>query len=248
MRSKQVDRADAVPKLTLERFTPDALCVTKGQLGQASEPAAGSPRSDDPERRPGERAKNDLPGARSSARQAHVEVPTFRAVASGHAGDAAAIRFVVRGTSSTERALDSGELRRQLGLKLRAENGCNLVYVMWRLDPKPKLEVSIKRNPGARTAADCGADGYTKVKPLFSTPLPALEDGNEHELRAEIVGDTLIAWIDRQIAWQGWLPAQANELQGPAGVRSDNLSFDLTGMDVDSRTTAADPQCRHAAD
>jgi len=182
------------------------------------------------------------------ARDARIEVPTFRAVAPGHAGDTASIRFTVHGDSTTQRALDSGELRRQLGLKLRAENGCNLVYVMWRLDPKPKLEVSIKRNPGARTAADCGADGYTKIKPLFSSPLPTLDDNNEHELRAEIVGDTLTAWIDRQIAWQGWLPPEAAELQGPAGVRSDNLSFDLTEMQIDSRTTAADPQCRHALD
>ena len=41
-----------------------------------------------------------------------------------------------------------GELRRQFGLKLRAQDACNLVYVMWRIEPASKLVVSIKCRTG----------------------------------------------------------------------------------------------------
>lgn len=167
---------------------------------------------------------------------ARVEVPTFRAVAPGHGGDAASLSFVVRGQSETTRPLASGYERRQLGLKLRANDGCNLVYVMWRLDPKPKLEVSIKRNAGARSNRECGARGYTRIKPTQRGALPMLEYGTRYELRAEIDGDSLIAWVDDRVMWRGKLPAEARELAGPAGLRSDNLMFELAAVAVDARS------------
>lgn len=182
--------------------------------------------------------------------RAHVEVPTFRAVAPEHAGDRAAMSFEVRGTTAVHRALASGQDRRQLGLKLRAEDGCNLVYVMWRLDPKPMVEVSVKRNPGERTAKECGADGYTKVRPLVAVRPPELTDGHDHQLRAEITGDMLVAWIDGEEVWRGMLPASARDLAGPAGVRSDNLELDLLGFEVDARRARTDKAttCKAAAE
>ncbi len=164
-----------------------------------------------------------------------VTTPTFRAIARGHAGDAASLRVRVRGSTTESRALASGQERRQLGLKLRAADGCNLVYVMWRLDPKPKLEVSVKRNPGAHTAKECGNRGYTKVKPAGALPPPSLDDQLPHELRAEIRGDALTAWIDGKVAWQGTLPQAARELAGPPGVRSDDLAFQIVDLEVDAR-------------
>lgn len=164
----------------------------------------------------------------------HVAVPTFRAVAPDSSGDRAAMTFVVRGETATTRALASGQDRRQLGLKLRAQDGCNLVYVMWRLDPVPKLDVSVKQNPGARTAKECGADGYTKVRPLRSykhVPIGTLDDGVEHELRAAIDADNMLsAWIDDHLVWRGRLPAAARALEGTAGLRSDNLDFELVSF------------------
>jgi hypothetical protein len=106
---------------------------------------------------------------------------------------------------------------------------------MWRAGAKPKLVVSVKRNPGERTAKECGANGYTNLKPAHTSPLPALDDGTEHELRAEIHDDTLTAWVDGAVAWQGTLPESAAELSGPAGVRSDNLDFDVTTFATDAR-------------
>jgi hypothetical protein len=164
---------------------------------------------------------------------ATVTQPTMRAVALGSSGDAASLAFVFRGDTATSRELASGESRRQLGLKLRAQDGCNLLYVMWRLDPKPSLSVSLKRNPGQRTHRECGARGYTRLRPtrgLALAPVPALAPGASHTLRAEIAGGDLLAWIDDQLVWRGPLPATARDLAGPAGLRSDNVRFDLVSF------------------
>jgi hypothetical protein len=159
-----------------------------------------------------------------------VTQPTLRAVARETSGDAASLTFTYRGETEHQRALASGQERRQLGLKLRAANGCNLVYVMWRLDPRPALEISIKYNPGMATHKACGANGYQKVKHGERSAVPPLVIGDTHTLRAEIDGDELTAWIDDQPAWRGTLPDHARELSGPAGLRSDNLAFDLVAF------------------
>ena len=157
---------------------------------------------------------------------AAIRQPTVRAFARGAGGDAAQLSFTFGGDADTGRALSNGELRRQLGVKLRAQDSCNVVYVMWRLDPRPKLEVSVKANPGKRTHEECGAEGYTKIKPGHSRPLPELAPGSNHTLRAEIVGDDLAAWVDGVLVWSGRLPDEAREIRGPAGMRSDNVKLD----------------------
>lgn len=180
---------------------------------------------------------------------AAVEDPTTRAIARGSLGDAAALEFVHRGDTGAVRELASGQARRQLGLKLRAANGCNLIYVMWRLDPTPKIDVSVKLNPGGRDHDDCGADGYTKVKPTRSWRVPVLASGDKHTLRAEISGDDLTAWIDDRVVWRGELPASARTLAGPAGFRSDNIAFDLVGFSAAAGDSAvAPPPCPATTD
>jgi hypothetical protein len=157
-----------------------------------------------------------------------VDAPTFRAFSRESSGDAAALSFITHGETSTTRELASGQLRRQIGLKLRADDGCNLVYVMWRLDPKPQLEVSVKSNPNLHDSKDCGANGYTKVRPDRS--VLDLRPGDRHELRAEIRGDALTATIDGTVVWHGDLPAEARALTGPAGLRSDNLAYEIASF------------------
>lgn len=178
-----------------------------------------------------------------------VDDPTTRATARGSLGDAAALEFVYRGDTAAVRELASGQARRQLGLKLRAANGCNLIYVMWRLDPTPKIDVSVKLNAGGRDHDDCGADGYTKVRPTKSWRVPVLADGDKHTLRAAISGDDLTAWIDERVVWRGRLPASARSLTGPAGFRSDNLAFELVGFSAPAVNTAiAPPACPATTD
>lgn len=176
-----------------------------------------------------------------------VAVPTLRGVALGASGDAAQLTFTYRGESADSRALASGDLRRQIGLKLRAQNSCNVIYVMWRLPDRPgappKLDVSVKRNPRATTHEDCGAHGYTKVRPYKKIPALAFERGTTHTLRAEIVGDELSAWIDGTLRWQGRLPDEARSLTGPAGLRSDNVQFDLVELAAPAHDGAR-PACK----
>jgi hypothetical protein len=172
----------------------------------------------------------------SAAIKGAVTEPTVRAVAPSTSGEAAALTFTYRGYSTTKRELASGQERHQLGLKLRAQDGCNLVYVMWRLESKkgiPIVEVSVKRNPGQRTSEQCGTDGYTKVKPAKDHTLalvPVLAAGDTHTLRAAIAGDELRAWIDDKLVWRGTLPDSTRDLAGPAGLRSDNLAYDLVAF------------------
>ena len=174
-----------------------------------------------------------------------VTDPTFRAVSTTSGGDAASLTFKMHEWPVETRALRSGDVRHQLGLKLRAANGCNLVYVMWRLDPpRPSVEVQIKKNPGAVDNDDCGTDGYTRVKPSKRGNIPYASPGEQHTIQAEIHGDDLTAWVDGKLAWFGTLPGDARSLEGPAGLRSDNLAFDVV-------TFAAEPghgqiQCKAA--
>jgi hypothetical protein len=175
-----------------------------------------------------------------------VVAPTFRGVAVGTSGEAGVVDFIYDGESQGSRALASGQVRRQIGVKLRAMDGCNLVYAMWRLDPSPEVEVSVKINPGARTHAECGARGYTKIQPDYRGPLPTLTVGSRHWMWAEIFGDLLTIWIDDQIAWRGNLPAEARTVSGPSGLRSDNISYRILGYYAPrGGSGAVVPRCVH---
>jgi hypothetical protein len=63
-------------------------------------------------------------------RRLSVNVPKLRAYVNQPAAEAAEIRFIYLGASSGEARLSSGESRHQVGLKLRAADACNLVYIM----------------------------------------------------------------------------------------------------------------------
>lgn len=169
-----------------------------------------------------------------------VTDPTMRAVAKGSLGESASLTFKYEGDTESVRELAGGQARRQIGLKLRAQDGCNLVYVMWRLDPKPKLDISVKLNPGKKTHKECGAEGYVKVKPAKGKlpGVPVLAIGDTRTLKAEIIGDELTVWIDELISWRGMLPEAARALDGPAGIRSDNFAFELVGFSAPSGPVA----------
>jgi len=121
--------------------------------------------------------------------------------------------------------LGSGEIRRQFGLKLRAANGCNLVYAMWRIEPKQELVISEKLNPGQTTSAECGTNGYRNLKPTQSVNPPLLKEGQSHTLRAEAEAGKMKVFIDNKLHWEGLLDKEAVALEGPSGVRTDNGRF-----------------------
>jgi hypothetical protein len=156
-----------------------------------------------------------------------VESPSFRATLarSGDKVTDAELRFTYLGPTASVAQLGSGRIRRQIGLKLRAQDPCNLIYAMWRIDPGPELAVQVKRNPGLRTSAECKNGGYRTVRPARSAPVGPVAEGSTHVLRAALRGSTLDVWADGVLVWEGALADDALTLEGPVGLRSDNARF-----------------------
>jgi len=221
------------------------LSLAVSCTGSRTEAAPASPVDRKPAAELTPVASEELCFTRGEATGAAIEVPTMRGFALGAGGDAAQLTFTYKGESKDSRALASGDVRRQLGLKLRAQNSCNVVYVMWRLDPRPKIDVSVKINPGLTAHEQCGAEGYTKVKTRTKHYVPAYEFGQTHTLRAEIVGDELYAWVDGKLVFDARLPDAARAITGPAGIRSDNVSFELVELAA-PRSVAPDTDAKPA--
>jgi hypothetical protein len=156
-----------------------------------------------------------------------VDSAKMRAVVAHATAPRGALWFRYLGPTRDAAPLDDGELRTQIGLKLRAQDGCNLVYVMWRIAPEAKLVVSIKHNPGMRTHGDCGAGGYRNVLPTWQRPVPHVAPGADHVLHAELRNDQLVVYVDGTAAWEGMLGPEVLSFDGPIGVRSDNARFDF---------------------
>jgi len=185
-----------------------------------------------------EGAIEELPGHRLS-----VSVPKMRAYVNAYSEPVAEVRFTYLGSTGNEAPLASGEMRRQFGLKLRAQDACNLVYAMWRIEPESKLVVSVKSNPGEHTSAQCGNRGYQNIKPRRSVPVPTLSSGDTHVLRAEMSGAEMQVFADNSRVWEGSVGPDALAFDGPVGIRSDNAR-----LQIDFRTGKAlkgqAPGCR----
>jgi hypothetical protein len=158
-----------------------------------------------------------------------VNVPKMRAYINAWTSQSVEARFTYLGPTSEQAALGSGEMRRQFGFKLHAQDPCNLIYAMWRIDPESKLVVSVKRNPNAHTSTECGNRGYENVKPSSASAVPRLKSGESHTLRAEMKKEELKIFIDDREVWTGIIGKDAAEFHGPVGIRSDNtrLEFEL---------------------
>src|SRR5262249_3370152 len=115
-----------------------------------------------------------------------VDVAKCRAVAAVRSEQAAAHGFTYLRPTAETTALGWGRVRRQIGLKLRAQNGCNLVYAMWRLEPTNEVVVQVKRNPSQSTFAECQNRGYRNVQPTRSAAVNQVSEGSSHVLRAEM--------------------------------------------------------------
>lgn len=148
------------------------------------------------------------------------------------------LRFAYLGPTEHTQPLASGELRRQIGVRLRAQDTCNLVYVMWHIEPTPGIYVSVKHNPGLHTHAACGDRGYTNVPPTWSqTPAPIVA-GAWHTLRARLHGRVLEVHADDRATWRAELPSAAFAFDGPVGMRTDNGRFDVQLLTSQPETTA----------
>jgi hypothetical protein len=172
-----------------------------------------------------------------------VNVAKMRAYVDAYTQPVAQVRFTYLGSTPNEAPLASGEMRRQFGLKLRAQDACNLVYAMWRIEPESKLVVSVKNNPGGHTSAQCGNRGYQNIKPQHSSPLPSLRSGDTHTLRAEMNGVELRVFADDSPVWEGSVGAEALGFEGPVGMRSDNARLQID-LETGQPTQQSPPGCR----
>jgi len=193
--------AQTNPKSVLQQIKRNDLCVTNGTVSIL----------------PGGRLAIATPSSRA----------VIRAVGENTADQFAEIRFRYIGPTQTAKLLASGELRRQIGLKLRTEDSCNLIYAMWHIEPDTVLAVSIKRNAGLHTHEQCGAGGYVNIRPQRRVDLPPIRPGETHTLRAELHRNFLTVLADGKMAWQGMLGDEPPPLKGPTGFRTDNARFQL---------------------
>ncbi len=171
-----------------------------------------------------------------------------RAVEKTRSANAAKLRFRYRGPSEKTAPLASGLIKRQVGLKMRAKDTCNLLYVMWELEritirsdgardhrSPEKVVISLKRNPGKKTHSSCGAGGYETIAVIRqndpSNGFSSAKDNKTHRLQADLVsrgsaGHDLFVYVDGEEIWNGRIAhSQLGNIDGPAGIRSDNGSF-----------------------
>lgn len=188
----------AVQGAPLQRVTRDQLCVTNGEITTM----------------PKGRLAINTPSSR-----AIVQIPTASGVAE--------IRFTYLGPSEGSKPLASGEMRRQIGLKLRALNQCNLLYIMWHIEPDAKIAVSIKRNPGQSTHEQCDAHGYATIRPRAMLAAPRVLPGQSHTLRADLAGQDLTITADGKVVWDGSVGNGLTGINGPIGLRTDNARFEF---------------------
>jgi hypothetical protein len=186
------------PQSSMKVVQQNQLCVTEGEINQLSE--------------------NTLAVSAPKVR-AFVINPTLQEVEA---------RFRYLGPSEKSVPLASGQMRRQFGLKLRAQDGCNLVYAMWRIVPTPELVVSVKSNPGMTRSAECDAHGYHNIKPKRTGHLPAIKRGKNYTLRAIMDHTTMRVYADNNLVWEGDLGPGSVRFDGPVGVRTDNGRFEFT--------------------
>ena len=176
--------------------------------------------------------KNDL--LETTSGFLSISGPQTRAVEKGGNATAAMLRFRYRGHSKRDKPLSSGEIRRQIGLKMRANNSCNLLYIMWQIETQEKLVVSLKSNPGKSTHKDCGSKGYTTLKSNIKTSgLFAGITAKDHKTHClvcqitpkGIAGFEVIVHIDNKLIWRSAIENLHSEIVGPAGFRTDNGNF-----------------------
>ncbi len=134
----------------------------------------------------------------------------------------ATVTFTYLGPAKEVSHLGSGEVRHQFGIKLKAQDTCNLVYVMWNFDTQ-KIAVSVKLNPGQRTHKACTDHGYINdLKPRVLVSPQVVYVDQPHALSAELEGRELTVKADGSVVWQGTLVPVVLNFRGPVGLRSDN--------------------------
>jgi len=157
----------------------------------------------------------------------NVDSTKMRAVLGFASKPEAELRFRYHGETEDHSRLLSGGERTQIGLKLKAQDDCNVLYIMWRINPVSSLVVQVKSNPGQHRHAECGNSGYTNIRGKFTGQVSKIAEGSEHSLHAVLNGSTLSVDVDGAPAWEGNVGDDVSHFDGPVGLRSDNARFDF---------------------
>ena len=151
---------------------------------------------------------------------------TFRTAIKNNASDSLHVFFDYLGPTVQIATLGSGLIRFQFGIYLRAQNQCNLLYVMLHIDTPNSIEVERKSNPGMSTHEECANNGYTTLKPSLTHALPHdITAGNGVDFDTQIDSNVLSVFIDGTLVWQGDIPEDTAGENTSAGIRSDNVNI-----------------------
>jgi hypothetical protein len=154
-----------------------------------------------------------------------IDASEVRASLRAGAPQAVELRFTYLGPSEKTTPLASGEVRRQIGIKLRAQDTCNVVYVMWHISPDTRIAVSVKRNLGRHAHAECGDKGYIGMRPAKPLAMPPILPGSVHTLRAVLFENRLEVYADDKSVFNRALDLVPLDFDGPPGLRTDNALF-----------------------
>jgi hypothetical protein len=149
-----------------------------------------------------------------------VETPTSRAEFLDASGDKLELRVRYLGVTDNKEYFADGTYQEQVGMKLRSMDGCNVIYVMRRINPNPSIVVSIKSNPGIINT--CGDKGYTVLK---SISYPAPRVGDTFTMSASILDKNIVVKMNGISVITTTLPIVT---KGNAGIRTDNTKIIFT--------------------
>ncbi len=155
----------------------------------------------------------------------NIDHESVRAVLPGSSGTESRLIFTYQGDTERLKPLTSGQMRYQLGLKLLASDGDNVLYAMWRFRPDgPRIHVQSKVAGVYRQAASVYFDDRLDLEPVV---------GRRYELAARVDGLVVRVWLDGAIRWVGEVHESALDLYrhgALSGLRTDNArlhSIDL---------------------
>lgn len=159
-----------------------------------------------------------------------------RAEIKGEEQNSLGLCFQLKKGPETKSSLASGLQREQIGLKLKAQDSCNVLYVMWRLRPKNQIVISQKINPGQQKHGQCKNGGYKNLKVI---PVETFPEQDIHQLlQVHLQGVFLEVYLNQKKLWGGDLPSETKSLRGPLGIRSDNVHFTFFLEKFDPKRTS----------
>jgi hypothetical protein len=142
----------------------------------------------------------------------------------------------------------SNTWRRQVALKLKAANSCNVAYVTWVFEKagvaSNTLEIKRKSNPGHWLDSQCSdaagePTGYTTIDSVTLPGAPPAP-GSTITFEAELRGDALRVWVNGTTRFNQTVLALGAS-GGWAGFRTDNVDgvVELAGSTQDPNIQVA---------